>query len=152
LVKEEFYLHELIKPFTRKFSSLLNEKNITLKLNLIQNIKVNADWNRIEQVLTNYMTNAIRHINNGGSITLRMIEKEDTISVAVENTGSEIEANEIMKIWDNFYKVDKSRTRKLGGTGLGLSIVKNIMLLHGGSCGVENTENGVEFYFTLNKC
>lgn len=151
LVKEEFFLHELIQPFTKKFSSMLNEKNITLKLNLIQNIKVNADWNRIEQVLTNYMTNAIRHINSGGYITLRMIEKEDTITVSVENTGSEIEATEIVKIWDNFYKVDKSRTRKLGGTGLGLSIVKNIMLLHGGSCGVENTENGVEFYFVLNK-
>jgi signal transduction histidine kinase len=151
LVKEDFFLHELIKPFAKKFSSILNEKNITLKLNLMQNIKVNADWNRIEQVLTNYMTNAIRHINNGGSITVRMIEKEDTISVAVENTGSEIEETEIMKIWDNFYKVDKSRTRKLGGTGLGLSIVKNIMLLHGGSCGVENTESGVEFYFVLTK-
>jgi two-component system sensor histidine kinase VanS len=151
LVKEEFFLHELIQPFTKKFSSLLNEKNITLKINLIQNIKVNADWNRIEQVLTNYMTNAIRHINKGGSITVRMIEKEDTITVSVENTGSEIEATEIMKIWDNFYKIDKSRTRKLGGTGLGLSIVKNIMLLHGGSCGVENTETGVEFYFVLTK-
>ncbi|MGH4117711.1 ATP-binding protein [Clostridium sp.] len=151
LVKEEFFLHELIQPFTKKFSSLLNEKNITLKLNLIQNMKVNADWNRIEQVLTNYMTNAIRHINNGGVITVRMIEKEDTITVSVENTGSEIEVTEIVKIWDNFYKVDKSRTRKLGGTGLGLSIVKNIMLLHGGSCGVENTEMGVEFYFVLTK-
>ncbi|MCJ7689830.1 MAG: cell wall metabolism sensor histidine kinase WalK, partial [Clostridiaceae bacterium] len=151
LVKEDFFLHELIQPFTKKYSALLNEKNITLKLNLIQNIKVNADWNRIEQVLTNYMTNAIRHINNGGCIAVRMIEKEDTITVSVENTGSKIETTEIMKIWDNFYKIDKSRTRKLGGTGLGLSIVKNIMLLHGGSCGVENTEMGVEFYFVLTK-
>lgn len=151
LIEEVFFLDELVNPVTKKFSSLLNEKNINLKLNLIQNIKVNADWNRIEQVLTNYMTNAIRHTYDGGSIAVKMINREDTICVEVENSGSSIDATETSKIWDNFYKVDKSRTRKLGGTGLGLSIVKNIILLHGGTCGVENTEMGVKFYFTLTK-
>jgi two-component system sensor histidine kinase VanS len=151
LVQEEFFLHELVKPVTKKFSSLLNEKNIKFELNLIQNIKVNADWNRIEQVLTNYMTNAIRHTDDGGFISVIMVNKDDTICVEVENTGRKIDDDEIIKIWDNFYKIDKSRTRKLGGTGLGLSIVKNIMVLHGGSCGVENTEKGVKFYFILKK-
>ena len=151
LVKEDFFLDELIKPVTKKFSSLLNEKNIKLELNLIQNIQVIADWNRIEQVLTNYMTNAIRHTNYDGCISVEMINSEDTIYVGVENSGTNIDATEIIKIWDNFYKIDKSRTRKLGGTGLGLSIVKNIILLHGGSYGVENTETGVKFYFILKK-
>jgi len=151
LVKEEFSLDELVKPVARKFSSLLNEKNIVLKLNLLENIKINADWNRIEQVLTNYMTNAIRHTNNNGFIIINMLDKKDTICVEVENSGSKIDPDETNKIWDNFYKIDKSRTRKLGGTGLGLSIVKNIILLHGGSCGVENTKNGVKFYFILTK-
>jgi two-component system sensor histidine kinase VanS len=151
LVQEEFFLHELINPVTKKFSSLVNEKNINLELNLIENIKVKADWNRIEQVLTNYLTNAIRHTDTYGSITVTMINGEDTICLEVENSGSTIDADETIKIWDNFYKIDKSRTRKLGGTGLGLSIVKNIILLHGGSCGVENTEKGVKFYFTLMK-
>ncbi len=151
LVEEEFFLHELIKPVARKFSSLLNEKNIKLELKLIENIEVKADWNRMEQVLTNYMTNAIRHTNDGGSITIKMICKKDTICVEVENSGSKIDDDETNKIWDNFYKIDKSRTRKLGGTGLGLSIVKNIILLHGGKCGVENTDIGVKFYFILTK-
>ncbi len=151
LVEEVFFLDELINPVTKKFSSLLNEKNIKLELNLIQNVKVNADWNRIEQVLTNYMTNAIRHTYDGGSITVKMINIADTIRVEVENSGSKIAAAETNKIWDNFYKIDKSRTRKLGGTGLGLSIVKNIILLHGGSCGVTNTDIGVKFYFILKK-
>ena len=84
-------------------------------------------------------------------ITVTMINREDTICVEVENSGNKIDASETSKIWDNFYKIDKSRTRKLGGTGLGLSIVKNIILLHGGSCGVENTERGVKFYFILTK-
>ena len=151
LVQEEFFLHELVKPVTKKFSSLLNEKNIKLELDLIQNIKVNADWNRIEQVLTNYMTNAIRHTGDGGFINVTMINREDNICVEVENSGNKIDEAETIKIWDNFYKIDKSRTRKFGGTGLGLSIVKNIMLLHSGSCGVENTEKGVKFYFILKK-
>lgn len=151
LTKEEFTLHELVKSVTRKFSSILNEKQIKLELNFIENIKVNADWNRIEQVITNYMTNAIRHTEEGGSIKVNMINREDTICVEVENSGNKIDVSETSKIWDNFYKIDKSRTRKLGGTGLGLSIVKNIILLHGGSYGVENTEKGVKFIFILTK-
>lgn len=151
LVQEDFYIDELVKPLAKKFSSILNEKDIKLSVNLVQNIKVTADWNRIEQVLTNYMTNAIRHTNNGGSIAVTMLDREDTVCVEVENTGSKIDEAETNKIWDTFYKIDKSRTRKLGGTGLGLSIVKNIILLHGGSCGVENTEMGVKFYFILTK-
>ena len=97
------------------------------------------------------MTNAIRHTEERGSITVTMINREDTICVEVENSGSNLDASETSKIWDNFYKVDKSRTRKLGGTGLGLSIVKNIILLHGGNYGLENTERGVKFYFILTK-
>jgi len=151
LVQENFSLDELVKPVTKKFSSLLNEKNINFKLDLIRNIKVTADWNRIEQVLTNYMTNAIRHTQDGGLITVTMVDSENTIRVEVENSGSNIDVDETIKIWDNFYKIDKSRTRKLGGTGLGLSIVKNIMLLHSGGCGVENTHIGVKFYFLLTK-
>ena len=151
LVQEDFYIDELVKPLAKKFSSMLNEKDIKLSVNLVQNIKVTADWNRIEQVLTNYMTNAIRHTNNGGSITVTMIDRDDNVCVEVENTGSKVDETETDKIWDTFYKIDKSRTRKLGGTGLGLSIVKNIILLHGGSCGVANTDMGVKFYFILNK-
>ena len=151
LILEEFFLHELVKPVTKKFSSLLNEKSIELKLTLIEDIKVHADWNRIEQVVTNYMTNAIRHTEHNGYITVSIVDEEDNVCLAVENSGSNIDDAETTKIWDNFYKIDKSRTRKFGGTGLGLSIVKNIILLHGGSCGVENTEKGVKFYFTLTK-
>ena len=83
--------------------------------------------------------------------SVTMLDREDTVCVEVENSGSKIDETETNKIWATFYKIDKSRTRKLGGTGLGLSIVKNIILLHGGSCGVENTKIGVKFYFILKK-
>ncbi len=73
--------------------------------------------------------------------------------LSFENTGELINKEEIDKIWDKFYKIDKSRNRKDSGTGLGLSIVKNIVDLHQGKCGVENTKRGVRFYFELpNQC
>ncbi|SQB92891.1 sensor histidine kinase [Clostridium tetanomorphum] len=112
---------------------------------------VYADWNRIEQVITNFITNALRHVNENGTIYVGMIDKGNTISIGIENTGSRIPEEELSKIWDKFYKVDKSRNRKLGGTGLGLSIVKNILTAHRYSFGVENTDRGVKFYFIVKK-
>jgi len=69
--------------------------------------------------------------------------------VSFENSGSAIEEEQLSKIWDKFYKIDKSRSRNLGGTGLGLSIVKKIIELHRGSYGVLNTDKGVKFYFRI---
>lgn len=82
-----------------------------------------------------------------------MYPKGNMTQISFENTGELINEEEVDKIWDKFYKIDKSRNRKDGGTGLGLSIVKNIVDLHGGQYGVENTRRGVKFYFVLpNKC
>ncbi|KOF57348.1 hypothetical protein AGR56_13010 [Clostridium sp. DMHC 10] len=125
-----------------------NERGIELDINII-NVNVIADKYRIEQVLNNYINNALKYVKN--KITINMIEKEEEVVVQIINDGEKICEDELDKIWDKFYKIDKSRNRKAGGTGLGLSIVKNIIELHGGKCGAANTENGVEFYFTLNK-
>ena len=80
-----------------------------------------------------------------------MSDRNNGISIEVENTGSSIAEEDLIKIWDKFYKVDKARTRKLGGTGIGLSIVKNILLHHEYSFGTENTDRGVRFYFIVPK-
>lgn len=149
LIKEEFFIDELIKSVVRKFSTIFEEKNINIDINLINNIKVNADWTRIEQVITNYITNAIRHCKDKGKIIVNMREEGENIFVEMENDGSSISEDEMVKIWDNFYKIDKSRNRSLGGTGIGLAIVKNIIMLHNGTYGVCNTDCGVKFYFSL---
>lgn len=151
LVKDEFNLDELIKTTIKKYSVLMNEKNINLKCSLIDNISVTADWDRIEQVMNNYLSNAIKHTGNDGNISINMLDEGSDIRVEVINTGIIIPDCEMENIWEKFYKIDKSRNRKLGGTGIGLSIVKNIMILHGGNYGVENTEDGVKFYFSLKK-
>lgn len=151
LNKEEFSLKELIERTIKKLSGIINDKSINLELNLADNIMVYGDWNRIEQVMINYITNAVRHTDIGGKITINMIEDNKLARVEVLNSGENIPEDEMDKIWDKFYKVDKSRNRSFGGTGMGLSIVKNIVLLHGGSYGAENTEGGVKFYFSIEK-
>ncbi|MBA5850286.1 two-component sensor histidine kinase [Clostridium sp. cel8] len=149
LNREKFYIDELINSVVNEFSVIMENKDITFESNILKKIPVYADWDMIEQVITNFLTNAIRYTASGGKIFFSTEKKDDYVIVSVENTGSHIPENEIDKVWTNFYKVDKSRSRKLGGTGLGLAIVKNILTLHNYDYGVKNTEVGVKFYFTM---
>lgn len=149
LTLEEFDLKELIIFTLKKYETLITEKLVRIETNLMDNVKVKADFGRLEQVITNFITNAIRHVDENGTIKVNMVEKGEYISIEVENTGSHMPEEEMDRIWDKFYKLDKSRNRKLGGTGIGLSIVKNILTLHGYGYGVCNTVDGVKFYFIV---
>ena len=146
-----FYIDKLLNVTTKKYYTIFNSKNIDVKLNLDNNVLVYGDTMRIEQVLTNFITNAIRHTQENGSIEIAMKEKRDKVYVIVKNSGESIPEDDLVKIWDKFFKIDKSRNRNLGGTGLGLAITKNILLLHNSDFGVENYVGGVSFYFSLNK-
>ena len=99
--------------------------------------------------VTNYLSNAIHHAGGEKKIVIRITRDGDKVRVSVFNTGTPIPEEALPNLWMKFYKVDKARTREYGGTGIGLSIVKAIMDAHHESCGVENWENGVEFWFTL---
>ncbi|WP_079423767.1 sensor histidine kinase [Clostridium oryzae] len=151
LVKDEFMLTELIRITAKKYEAMIHDKGVTMELDLISNVKIQADWSRMEQVMTNFITNAIRHVSDNGTIFVRMLDDEENYCVEVENTGANIPEEELHKIWDQFYKIDKSRNRKAGGTGIGLSIVKNILMLHKYEHGVRNTDTGVLFYFKVPK-
>lgn len=106
----------------------------------------------LERAVMNYMTNAIDHTPTGGHIRIQTAEDAKHIVLTVENEGSQLAQEEMDKIWDKFYKLDKSRTRVSGGgSGIGLSIVRAIMHAHNGGCGVRNVEQGVAFYLTLPK-
>jgi signal transduction histidine kinase len=146
LIKENFNLGELIKSTTKKYSTMISDKEVSLELNLFD-VDIYGDIGRIEQVLTNFIINAIKHVKSNGTIKINMEKQEDGIKVEMENTGDKIPEEEKELIWNKFYKIDKSRNRKEGGTGLGLSITKNILELHGFRYGVENTNEGVRFYF-----
>ncbi len=147
---ENFSAADLIDEVGSRLNKSMEEKHIELELEIGESdLGVLADRRRIEQVMTNILSNAIRHTDNNGSIAIVAKKKENEICVSVENTGSHIGEEDLDKIWDRFYRAEKSRDRKTGGTGLGLSIVKNILELHHSKYGVENTGKGVKFYFSL---
>ena len=108
-----------------------------------------ADEFKTEQVLTNYISNAIHYAANEKRINITVTKKDDIVRIGVFNSGNPIPEPEVEHIWEKFYKVDKARTREYGGNGIGLSIVKAIMDSFHRECGVNNYENGVEFWFEL---
>lgn len=128
----------------------MKEKNLYLNIEA-ENGKLNArvDPFKLEQVLINLIDNAIKYTETGG-ITMRMEHSQSGLVISVADTGIGIAAAHLPKLFERFYVVDKSRSRKVGGTGLGLSIVKHIVLLHGGSITVASTPgNGTTFTVTL---
>ncbi|MCT4619288.1 MAG: ATP-binding protein [Marinisporobacter sp.] len=150
LSKDIFTIDGLILKVKAKFDHMFKEKDLTVHLNL-KSYDVYGDLNKIEQVLINLFSNAIRHTPEKETISIQLIESLDTVYIHIENSGTHIPKEEIHKIWDRFYRVEKSRNKNFGGTGLGLLIVKNILELHGSTYGVKNTEKGVAFYFNLQK-
>lgn len=151
LYLEEFDITELIEEVKHRFCQQLEEENLKLYLNEKRELWVWADRRRIEQVIVNVFTNAIRHTKKNGHIKIEITEEEPNITVLLENEGEAIPENKLKHIWERFYRVEAARDRQSGGTGLGLSIVKNVLELHGSNYGVKNTHNGVLFYFTLKK-
>ena len=151
---ENFDIVELINEVIRKCKVMLEEKNIDIVFQSDSPILVNADDFYVERVVTNYFTNAIKHtieVNKEKKIEIKIEGKEDKIRISVFNTGNKIAEENLNKIWGRFYKEDSSRNRTDGGTGIGLALVKAIMTNYKNDYGVINKENGVEFYFELDK-
>lgn len=152
---KEFDIVEVEKEVIRKAKVMLEEKNIKVQLENTEEINVYADDFYIEQVITNYITNAIKNVKptTDGQRIIK-IENEfnknnSKVRVKVFNSGENIKEEDLNRIWNRFYKVDESRNRENGGTGIGLSFVKAIMNNYANDYGVINKEDGVEFYFEL---
>ncbi|PGZ88714.1 two-component sensor histidine kinase [Bacillus thuringiensis] len=146
-----FSIGELTQQVYTKLLFSMEEKHLQVNIDADPSILVKANRSRIEQVVVNLLSNAIRYTPDGEKIQVSIIEAEDTVKVEIENTGNPIPEESLKKIWDRFYRLDASRSRHTGGTGLGLSIVKNILDLHHAEYGVYNTTNSVVFYFNLQK-
>lgn len=146
---EVFFIDELINNVYQHLQINAQNKELTVDLQL-QPIEVVANEHWIEQVVTNFLVNAIRHTPESGQITISTVEENATVKVMIENEGNPINPNQLEKIWDRFYQGNKEQRSK-EGTGLGLAISKNILKLHDVDYGVYNTETGVCFYFYLNK-
>lgn len=152
LTMEPVALLKLTKNITDRFAPLVEKKELTLRYDLIEDLTVPADEGRIEQVLTNLVSNAVKYTPAGGEIWVNIYSHGEKIHFFIGNTAPHLSEEALEKIWDSFYRADPSRTEP--GTGLGLALVKGIVQLHRGECSVRNStsingESAVEFGFTL---
>ena len=128
-------------------------KSVSLRLDAPDGpVLINADTQRITQVLVNLIDNAIKYGNDGGKVTVTLIAKNKTVEIQIKDNGPGIPPEHLPRLFERFYRVDKSRTKISGGTGLGLSIVKHILQAHGSKIMVASkVDKGTTFSFKLEK-
>ncbi|MDD6428513.1 MAG: ATP-binding protein [Lachnospiraceae bacterium] len=148
---ERFDVTEVISGVIRSNSILTDREGISVSFIHNGSAYVWSDPFFTEQVITNYFSNAIHYCENEKKIEVKITEREKDYRISVFNSGAPIPEEAIPHLWEKFYKVDKARTREYGGSGIGLSVVKAIVDDLGKECGVVNHQNGVEFYFDLDK-
>ena len=146
---ERFNLTELIHGIINSSSILLEQNDISVTFDESGPMDAWGDEFKVEEVVTNYLSNAIHHAEFDKKIRIWYTRKDSVVRVSVFNTGKQIPEEDLDNVWIKFYKVDKARTREYGGSGIGLSIVKAIMDSFHQKCGAINYENGVEFWFEL---
>lgn len=146
---ERINLTELLDNVINSVTLLANQKNASIIRSYEDGIFTWGDAFGVQQIITNYLSNAINHVSGELKIEVKVIKEQDFVTVSVFNTGNPIPDEELENIWNKFYKVDKAHTRDYGGTGIGLSIVKATAESMGQKFGVKNYDNGVEFWFTL---
>ncbi|MBR4344814.1 MAG: GHKL domain-containing protein [Lachnospiraceae bacterium] len=144
-----FDIVELVRSVASSIEVLAKNKEVSIVFNESEPIYVWADEYRVEEVITNYLSNALNHCSGSKIVDISFKQTDKKVRVSVFNSGEQIPDTEIEHIWDKFYKIDKARTREYGGSGIGLSIVKAIMEAHNEKFGVINHQAGVEFWFEL---
>ena len=150
LNQQTFNLYNLIENTATRFRALAQKKNITISIHGIKNTHIYADPERINQILNNLMSNAIRHTPTNGKVTIEFELSLDGATLKVINTGSALPQAELNQIFNRFYRSGKGRVRAEGGSGLGLAIVKALAELHEGTVGVENHgADSIMFYLVL---
>ena len=150
LNKEDFDLTSLVQTIIYRFD-YLKEEGYTINFESKKNYVINADKQKIEQVIYNLISNAVNYTGKDKTVTIKIEEEKKYIRVYVIDTGKGIKKDELDLIWDKYYKNEKNHQRNKVGTGLGLSIVKNILIKHGYNYGVITTRgNGTKFYFDIN--
>lgn len=146
---ERFDLTELLGGVVQNARILAEQKNVEIRFAQQEPLYVWGDEFMVEEVVTNYVSNALNHVSEQGHIDVTAGPADGKVRVTVYNTGNPIPEDELDKIWIKFYKVDKARTRAYGGSGIGLSIVRAIMDSLHQNCGVYNCADGVCFWFEL---
>lgn len=147
LRQDRFSLLGLTKQVMEKLERLVQERELQVEYNMCYDFDILADEGRIEQVITNLASNAVKYTTGGGRIAISVLQGRGRCHFIISNECAPLPQETLDHIWDSFFRSDASRKTK--GTGLGLAITKAIVELHGGSCEAANTQTGVEFRFTL---
>jgi two-component system phosphate regulon sensor histidine kinase PhoR len=131
---EELFGH-IVRDWDKKFA----EKRLQVTVDFPKHLpSVRADETRLQEILYNLLDNAVKYSREGGDLRLSAEQRNGEIALSVSDTGIGIGKNDLPRVFERFYRVDKARSRELGGTGLGLSIVKHIAQLHGGRVEAES--------------
>lgn len=144
-----FDITELIQGVLKSLEIIAQQKGAQVVFRHKEPVYVWADEFKAEQVIRNYVSNALNHVSGDMVIEVKINNENEKARVTVFNTGNPIPEEDVKHIWDKFYKVDKAHSREYGGNGIGLSIVKAIMESFRQGYGVNNYDNGVEFWFEL---
>lgn len=143
-------LNSIVSEVISILSGQAGKKGVTISRNIEKNLHIIANRDRLKQMLINLIDNAIKYNVEEGIVEVSAFKENKNILISVKDTGIGIDAKHIDRIFDRFYRVDKSRSRGMGGTGLGLSIVKHIVDLYGGNIDVKSVlGEGTEFIITL---
>ena len=134
-------------PDSRDATYLPGRLEWTLDIPVALSARANPD--HLAQVLANLLQNAVRYTPDGGAITIRAEERPSDVLVSVRNSGATIAADELPKVFERFYRVDRSRDRRSGGAGIGLAIVKQLVETGGGRVGAESADGRTTFWFSL---
>lgn len=151
---QEVFLRDLVLDVVESLQFKAQKENIGLVLHdFDKNIQIRADRNQIKQVLVNLIENAIKYNKENGKVEIGVnVLNRDKVELFIKDTGIGIDENDIKRVTERFYRVDKSRSREKGGTGLGLSIVKHIIEAHGETLKIESKpDQGSTFRFTLSR-
>jgi signal transduction histidine kinase len=146
---ERFDIVNMVQSYLQSANILARQQGVEVRFKETEPIYVWADEFKVEEVITNYFTNALNHCTGKKVVDITIEKREGKVRISVFNTGEPVPEASLERIWDKFYKVDKARTREYGGSGVGLSIVKAIMESMNQEYGLENYTNGVRFWFEL---
>lgn len=152
LIQKTFDMKEVMDYFIVKYEGMVKKKRICMETFVSEGCYVEGDREYIEQIVNNYMTNALEHTEIGGNIRLTLKRKGKSVRVGVYNEGKQIPEEDMDHIWSGFYRNRKEPKYEENGfphAGLGLYIAQSVVTMHGGNYGVENLASGVEFWFTL---
>lgn len=140
---------QIIKAYLNETADLIAEKDLQIHLDILPSAFINGNKMLVEKVFSNLIGNAIKYSPQRADIWISVLMKHEQIVFSVENAGVHIPENSIPRLFDAFYRVEQSRSRKTGGSGLGLYIVQEILHQYGSECTVCNTQAGVKFSFII---